>query len=119
MPLNENGWEELDPTPVAKPVKFNRPGSTLDEIRAAIGILNREARDQGTETFEEADDFDVGDDFDPQTPWEIAADAAYRTPEELREMLPKPPAPPAPAEPSPLATGEQKTPDRPLPTKAE
>lgn len=99
MALNERGWEELDPTPITKPVRFNRQGSTLDEIRQAIGILNREARDQGKETFEEADDFDIEDDpIDPLTKWEVQADAAYRSPAELMSALgiQQPPASPPP-----------------------
>ncbi|QXP44166.1 MAG: hypothetical protein [Arizlama microvirus] len=87
MALNEKGHEVLDPTPIARPVRFNRQGSTLDEIRQAIGILNREAAERGVETFEESDDFDVGEDMDPLTKWEIAADAAYLTPAQLMEAV--------------------------------
>lgn len=111
MALNERGWEELDPTPVSKPVRFNRQGSTLDEIRHALGILNREAAERGLETFEESDDFDVEDDpVDPQTRWEIAADAAYRTPGELMSILG------VNAQPAPQPTDKQAPePSKPLP----
>lgn len=72
--LDARGWERPDATPVQRALKWNRPGSTLDEIRAALGLIHREALQQGVETFEEADDFDVGDDYDPTSPWEIRPD---------------------------------------------
>lgn len=72
--LDEKGHEILDPTPVAKPVRALRRPSTLDEIRHYIGIVNREAEEQGQESFEEADDFEVGDDYDPTSPWEMTID---------------------------------------------
>lgn len=81
--LNDKGQEVLDPTPVAIPVRALRRPSTLDEIRQYIGLVNREAEQAGQETFEESDDFDVGDDYDPQSPWEQSVDqeenwAAFR-----------------------------------------
>jgi len=108
---NPNRYEYPDDTPIAKPLRWNRQGSTLDQIRAAIGIANREAAMQGTESFEEADDFEVGDDFDPKTRWELQADAAYMSPEELYEhVFKKPYKPPAMA---PGATDPTKPGDSP------
>lgn len=65
MPLDERGWEQLDPTPISKPLRFKRQGSTLDEIRRALKIVHEEAEAAGYETLEESEDFNVGDDFDP------------------------------------------------------
>lgn len=74
MPLDEKGWEVLDPTPIARPLRFSRPPTQLEEIRRMMAMVSREAEQQGHETFEEADDFDVGDDYDPQSPWELSID---------------------------------------------
>lgn len=74
MPLDEKGWEVLDPTPIARPLRFSRPPTQLEEIRRLMAMVSREAEQQGHETFEEADDFEVGDDYDPQSPWELSID---------------------------------------------
>lgn len=106
MPLDERGWEVPDPTPVARALKFTRPVSTLDEIRAAIGLLNREAAQNGQETFSEADDFDVGDDYDPSSPWELRPDqenyveTAVQPPPPAPNVVPGTPAPPSPGSPA-------------------
>jgi len=64
MPLDpKTGWEVPDPTPLARAVRFQKP-PTLEEIvqRTIRGALSRHAAEQGHETFEEANDFDVDDD---------------------------------------------------------
>ncbi|AXH74307.1 MAG: hypothetical protein [Microviridae sp.] len=68
--LDSKGWEIPDQTPVAIPahIKFY---DTRDSIRDMIRAeLSREARENGFETWEESDDFDVGDDYDPTSPYE-------------------------------------------------
>lgn len=61
--LNERGHEVPDDTPVAMPVGFRKPESLQDQIRRLVrNELSARAMDQGLETFEEADDFDVEDD---------------------------------------------------------
>lgn len=68
--LNEHGWEVPDQTPVAVPAyikKYDQRDTIKELIRQA---LSQEAQDAGYETFEEADDFDVGDDYDPSSPYE-------------------------------------------------
>lgn len=69
--LDDNGHEVLDPTPMAPPIGYKPQPSMVDIIRAQIRseALAREAEEQGFETFEEADDFDV-EDFDPTSPYE-------------------------------------------------
>lgn len=67
--LDEKGWEIPDQTPVAIPVRIQR--YERDHIREIIRQeLSRQAEDDGFETWEDADDFDVGDDFDPYSPYE-------------------------------------------------
>lgn len=73
--LNEKGHETLDDTPLAIPVGFRQPESLSDTIKRLVRTeLSNTARASGAETFEESDDFNVGDDFDPSSPWELKAD---------------------------------------------
>lgn len=76
--LNEKGHEILDPEPVAMPVGFRVPESLTDQIRRFVKAeLSLAASAQGHESFEEADDFDIEDDFhgnDPQSEWELNFD---------------------------------------------
>lgn len=73
------GREIPDPTPVSVPGGFVRPLSIQEEIRRAIrGELSRQAAEDGLETFEEADDFDVDEEGDPLSPYEIPEGAPER-----------------------------------------
>lgn len=70
--LTKDGAERPDPTPVAPPIG-HRPSDPLHlRIRQMIisEKLRLEAEAAGMETLDEADDFDVGDDFDPNSPYE-------------------------------------------------
>lgn len=70
--LNEEGAEVNDPTPVAPPVGYVRQPPLHEQIRDMVRSerMRQAAEEMGAETFEEADDFNVGDDYDPQTPYE-------------------------------------------------
>lgn len=84
---DSRGREVPDPTPMQPPIGYERRPSLAQQIREQIMSHNlaMEARAAGAETFEEADDFEVGDDweqekhspyeanFDPMTPEERAA----------------------------------------------
>lgn len=61
-----------DPTPIAPPVGYVRQPSITERIRDMVRSerLRAEVEAAGAETFEESEDFDVGDDFDPQSPYE-------------------------------------------------
>lgn len=64
--------EVLDSTPVAMPVNFHRPPTLQEQIqRLTRQSLNKLAAQEGKESFEEADDFDIGEDFEPASPHEI------------------------------------------------
>lgn len=56
-----------------------RPPSEIERIRALIRSerLAAEAAAAGAETWEEADDFDIGDDFDPESPYEEVFEGAF------------------------------------------
>lgn len=78
--LNEDGHEVLDGTPIAPPVGYRKQPSLSDQIREMIRSerLAQDLASRGVETFEDADDFEVGDDFDPSTPYENDFDPSYR-----------------------------------------
>lgn len=62
--------EVLDDTPVAIPLKYTRMSRHNETIRQMIRAeLSRVADDNGFESFEDADDFEV-DDLDPSSPYE-------------------------------------------------
>lgn len=63
MKYNARGEEILDDTPVEMPLKFRRPPTLQESIKAMVrGELSRNAMASGQESFEEADDFEVEDD---------------------------------------------------------
>lgn len=72
--LDEYGREVLDPTPLDIPIGFERPLTLEQQIQRLMRIEYQKVaqlRDmEGYETPEEADDFDVDDDFDISTPYE-------------------------------------------------
>jgi hypothetical protein len=74
--LNENGHEILDQKPVARTVKFEKPMTIAEQLRAYVRTeLSRQAQEEGHESFEDADDFFIEDDLpDPQSPWELTFD---------------------------------------------
>lgn len=80
VPLREDGTEVLDGTPVAPPIGYRPQPSLASQIRMMVRSeqLRMEAEKAGMETFEEADDFDVGDDFDPTSPYENDFDPPIR-----------------------------------------
>lgn len=72
MRYNERGEEIPDPTKPEIPLGFKKPESLADQVARLVRSekMKEEARRHGRETFEEADDFDVGDDYDPRSPYE-------------------------------------------------
>lgn len=66
------GRERPDPTPIAPPVGYKRQPTMVDHIKAMVRSqrLAEEAAAAGKESFEDAEDFDVGDDLDPPSPYE-------------------------------------------------
>lgn len=74
MRYNEKGEELPDPTPVRVTPKVRITPNKLAEFQAMLRTASYLARNEGYETLEESEDFDVGDDFDPGTPWELQFD---------------------------------------------
>lgn len=75
--------EHLDPTPIAPPVGYRKSPSLREQIREMVRSerLAQELAASGYETFEEADDFDVDDDEDPNSPYEVHFDPPTPAPE--------------------------------------
>lgn len=73
---NEKGQEIPDPTPIAIPAGITRPPTLQETIQRFIrnDAIRRHLETQGIETFEEADDFDVPDNLDPSSPYELVYD---------------------------------------------
>lgn len=84
--LDEFGREIPDPTPMAPPVGYSRAPTMVEIIRQQIQgeRLKAEAAAMGKESWEEADDFDVGDDYDPSSPWEEQFDPVGYAPGALQ-----------------------------------
>lgn len=71
--LNAEGKQVPDPVPMAPPIGYKRQPSLSEQIRQMVQSehLAMAAREAGMETFEEAEDFDVGDDYEQmRSPWE-------------------------------------------------
>lgn len=59
-------YEKPDPTPLAPAIGYKREPSLAEKIRQMVRSekLRQELESTGAESFEDADDFDVGDDFE-------------------------------------------------------
>jgi len=69
---DDYGREVPDPTPVSIPSGMSRPLQLHEQIKRMLRTeVSRLAADREKETFEEADDFDVDEDGDPLSPYEI------------------------------------------------
>lgn len=89
--LTPDGVSEMpDPTPVAPPIGYKRQPSMVDHIREMVRReLSARAEEAGLETFEESDDFDVPDDMEPASAYEMAPDyepvGSFRARKEVEE----------------------------------
>lgn len=122
--LHPDGTPVLDPVPIAPPVGYKKHPSMVEIVRDMVlsERLAQAAREAGAETLEEAEDFDVQDDYDLQSPWENdfdpplvelieagrqvvaereAAEAAARTPPASPLAEGKEPVPPSDGPPPP------------------
>lgn len=71
-----DGAEIPDEVPLAPPVGYRREPSMVDHIRSVImgEQIRRAAHAAGYETFEEADDFDIDEDYEPGSEFEMEQD---------------------------------------------
>lgn len=123
--LTRDGRERPNPTPMAPPIGYKKQPSLIDTVRQMVRSekLKAELEQQGLETPEEADDFDVGDDYDPSSPYEHNFDpgeenysnqaAPLEAPQDPNSANPYPPAPEPYAPAAPAAPGPQYQPQPP------
>lgn len=107
-----------DPTPVAPPVGYTPEISMFDRVRQMIRSdeLKKAALSAGAETFEDADDFEIDDDVEPFSPYELIVEQAQPDgptiqPEVNAAIPPKDPddpPPEAPDTPEPKAAAPSK-----------
>lgn len=75
--IDDRGREILSGEPVAHKVG-RKVESHEDMMRRLIREeLSRQAVDDGNESFEEANDFDVGEDYDPSSPYEMSIEQEF------------------------------------------
>lgn len=74
------GREMVDSKPMELPLDFSRPPTIQEMIKQLVKKeLSEVAQGLGAESFLEADDFSVDDDFDPKSPWELNYDQETAT----------------------------------------
>lgn len=90
--LNQHGHEVPDPTPMEPAIGFKREPTLHEKMREMIRgeLLARQAIAAGQETFEEADDFDTGEDDVARSPFEVEQEFEG-------DLVPAPAVPAAPA----------------------
>jgi hypothetical protein len=99
---DDYGRELPDPTPVSVPAGFARPIALHEQIKRFIRTeMSRQAVTEEKESFEEADDFDVDEEGDPLSPYEIPEGLPERPQGRLDLDADPPPHPGAPAPPEP------------------
>ena len=76
MATIKDGKEILSSAPMQMPIGFEHPEPLHEKIRRLVRSekLRLEVEALGKETPEEADDFDVGDEYDPRSPYELNFD---------------------------------------------
>ena len=99
-----NTAKELNnPEPMEVDVSLQRPETLEDRVRRIMSVSARIAEKQNLETPEEADDFNVVDEFDvmPNSPFEAVDHFAPMQPETPPEPEPEPTPEPEPEPPTP------------------
>lgn len=104
--LDKEGREWLDQTPVEIPIPFTRPEPIHLRLRRIVERYHQEMRDaEEYETFDDADDFEVGDNVPSyeDKPTEYEQDFMPHS-ERIKQMFPDQPNQPAPKEQPPAAS---------------
>lgn len=65
-----DGAEHLDPTPMQPPLGYKKIPSLRDQIRQMVMEHHKQLEDNDPESIEEADDFEMEEDYDPHSRWE-------------------------------------------------
>lgn len=79
-PLDADGKFYGNPVPLEPPIGYKKTPSLHEQIRDMVRSekLRQEVEAAGFETMDEADDFEVGDDYDPTSPYEYNFDPVHR-----------------------------------------
>lgn len=73
--FNARGHEVLNSKPAAIPLGFKKPLPVTEMVRRMVQReISRKASARGLESFEEADDFTVGDEPELRSPYELDED---------------------------------------------
>lgn len=80
--LNERGHEINDPNPMVRPIHLKMEESLAEKIKRMVKYeLSQAASEQGHESFEEADDFDIEDEAeDLRSDYELDDNATFGAP---------------------------------------
>lgn len=71
MHTPDGKFEVPDQTPVEMPLGYERPESLESMIARMVRNFSAQAQAHGDETFEEADDFDMNDDSELVSPYQL------------------------------------------------
>lgn len=72
MRFDERGREIPDNTPIEVPVQFRKPETIAEQVKRLVhSQLSIQAANAGRESFQEADDFDVDDDMELKSKYEL------------------------------------------------
>ena len=105
---DEHGREIMDSTPLEATLKV-RPKTMFDRMREQAMAASQLAAMEGFDTLEEANDFEIGDDYEPESPYEEQfgpnGDSSFEPPTSTKEPAGAEPAkegdPPAEQESAP------------------
>lgn len=112
LTLDDHGRELLSPLPLEPPLGHIKQKTLAETMREMIRseALKQVALAAGAETFDEANDFEIGDDYDPFSPWEEQYE-----PEELPGSPSPLPAPSTASPTPPATTPSSESPPEPAP----
>jgi len=116
--LDEHGRELPNPTPMSPPLGYKKQPTIAEQMRQMIKMASYEAAHAGAETEEEANDFEVGEDMDPHTPYEhdFEIDPAL---EAMIALQSAPPAPKSPDSTAPSSSNAKPIPEGDISAKPE
>lgn len=86
--VDSEGREVVDSTPMELPLGFEYPEPLEVTLQKVMPLLSQKAGEQGFETEEEANDFDIPDDpIDPEAPWEYSIDQEIEFKEKVKKDM--------------------------------
>jgi len=107
--LDAYGRERPSPIPMAPPIGYKKQPSMIDNIRDMVRReMSQQAAAAGMETFEEADDFEIDDDYDPKSPHEMSIEQELAGAPQAPQQAPSSPPPTSPTTPPVEPSGDLK-----------